>query len=574
MLEPAACVPEAGAPGVPSARAARAAAFLPSLTDVAFIVPILALFIALSGAQVLLGDGDTGWHLLTGKWILANGRVPDQDLFSYTKAGQPWIAWEWLWDAAFGWVYLHWGLAAVLVVNIVVLGTVSAWLFRLARRSADNSLLAILFTILAMSTTSIHWLARPHLMSWLLILAFYSLLERAQAGRPRGLLWLPLLTVLWTNLHGGFIIGLIVVGAYALGELIRFAVEPEGGPRRAALGQARRYLVVLAACAVATLLNPYGYKLHVHIFGYLSEPYHFGNITEYLSLSFHHPIGKFLTLMILLGAVAAAWDVWHRRFVYPLLLVVWAYAALLSARNIPVFVILAAPRVAACAADLLARLERADVAGWLRRGVAGFNRFGRDIGVVDRLTRIPVLSLAAVLMLALLFRAEVSAKFRAEYDPQRYPARAVEFLREQGLLERVYTDDEWGDYLIFRLYPQLKVFIDGRSDFYGGEFERAYVQVLRARWNWEKPLNAYGVQTVLLPVDSPLAPTLKECSRWRTVYDDRVALVFRRAVSPRREGAGAEGVQASAVSDGGVVAVAGLPNLTPVIHGSQSYARR
>lgn len=549
-------------------------AFLPSLTDVAFIVPILALFLALSGAQFLLGDGDTGWHLVTGKWILANGRVPDQDLFSFTKAGQPWIAWEWLWDVAFGWLYLHWGLAAVVLVNIVVLGTVSAWLFRLARRSADSPLLAIVFTVIAVVCTSMHWLARPHLMSWVLLLAFYSLLERARAGRPRGLLWLPLLTVLWTNLHGGFIIGLIVVGAYAAGELIRFAVEPEGGPRRAALGQARRYLVVLAACAAATLLNPYGYKLHVHIFGYLSEPFHFENISEYVSLNFRHPMGKFLTLMILLGAVAAAWDLWRRRFVYPLLLVAWAYAALLSARNIPIFAILAAPRVAACAADLLARLERADVAGWLRRGVAGFNRFGRDIGVVERLTRIPAVSVAAVLVLALLFRAEASVEFQARFDPQRYPARAVEFLRQQGLLERVYAHDQWGDYLIFRLYPHVKVFVDGRSDFYGAEFERASVEVLRARWNWEKPLNAHGVQTVLLPVDSPLAPTLKECSRWRTVYDDRVALVFRRAVSPRREGAGAEGVQASAVSDGGSVAVARPPTSTHVIRGSQSYARR
>jgi hypothetical protein len=537
-------------------------------------VPILALFLALSGAQVLLGDGDTGWHIITGKWILANGRVPDQDLFSYTRAGQPWVAWEWLWDVAFGWVYLHWGLAAVVAVNIVVLGTVSAWLFRLARRSSGSSLLAIVFTIVAMTCTSIHWLARPHLMSWILLLAFYSLLERAREGRPGGLLWLPLLTVLWTNLHGGFIIGLIVVGTYAAGELIRFAVEPQAGPRRAALGQARRYLFVLAGCAAATLLNPYGYKLHVHIFGYLTEPFHFQNVSEYLSPDFRHPIGKFLTVMILSGVVAAAWDLWHRRFVYPLLLVGWTYAALLSIRNVPVFAILAAPRVAACAADLLARLERADVAGWLRRGVAGFNRFGRDIGMVDRLTRIPAVSVAVVLVLALLFRAEASAKFRAEYDPQRYPARAVEFLRDQGLLERVYTDDEWGDYLIYRLYPQLKVFVDGRTDFYGAAFERSFSAALWARWNWEKPLNAYGVQTVLLPVDSPLSPTLKESSRWRTVYDDRVALVFRRVASPRHEGAGAEGVQASAVSDGGLVAVARPPTSTHVIRGSQSYARR
>ena len=89
--------------------------FLPSLTDVAFIVPLIFQFNQLGGASSLLADGDTGWHLRTGEWILANGRVPQQDMFSYTHAGQPWYAWEWLWDVCFGFLNTHFGLQAVIV---------------------------------------------------------------------------------------------------------------------------------------------------------------------------------------------------------------------------------------------------------------------------------------------------------------------------------------------------------------------------------------------------------------------------------------------------------------------------
>src|SRR5689334_3098388 len=102
---------------------------MPSLTDVAFLMPILFLFARMDGTRALLGDGDTGWHIRTGEWILANGRVPHLDLFSYTRSGQPWFAWEWLWDVCFGWLHQTWGMQAVLAVSILVLCTTFALLF-------------------------------------------------------------------------------------------------------------------------------------------------------------------------------------------------------------------------------------------------------------------------------------------------------------------------------------------------------------------------------------------------------------------------------------------------------------
>src|ERR1700733_1977579 len=137
--------------------------FLPSLTDVAFIVPLIFQFNQLGGAPSLLADGDTGWHLRTGEWIMAHGQVPQQDLFSYTQSGKAWYAWEWLWDVCFGFLNQHFGLAAVVTLSMLLICCTSAMLYRLVLRKCSNPIIAIAVTFLAAAGASIHWLARPHL---------------------------------------------------------------------------------------------------------------------------------------------------------------------------------------------------------------------------------------------------------------------------------------------------------------------------------------------------------------------------------------------------------------------------
>src|ERR1700674_2051509 len=119
---------------------------LPSLTDVAFLLPLILLFAGLEGVRTMLGDGDTGWHVRIGEWTLAPGQVPHQDIFSFTKPGEPFIAWEWLWDVSFAWVHMHWGLGGVVLVSLMVICTASALLYRLVYRRCGNPLVALALT--------------------------------------------------------------------------------------------------------------------------------------------------------------------------------------------------------------------------------------------------------------------------------------------------------------------------------------------------------------------------------------------------------------------------------------------
>jgi hypothetical protein len=501
---------------------------LPSLTDLAFLMPILFLFVRMAGTKTMLGDGDTGWHIRTGEWILANGRVPDKDIFSFTKAGDQWYAWEWLWDVCFAWLYHHGGLATVVVVSIIMISLTFALLFRLVQRHCDNPFIAMAVTFLACAASAIHWLARPHLVTMLFVVILLFVLERVREGRTRLLFLLPLMFILWTNLHGGFFVGLIILGGYAAGEVACALFSPDSDERRGALQLAKRYTLAALACALATIVNPYTYHLHQHIYQFFSEPYHVQNIAEYQSVSFHEIPALYLELLLLLGAFTAAWFAVKRRDFVPLVLLVgWGHLALFAARNIPLFAIVAAPLVAQAVNEMLQSLEQARTAAWLHRFISGFRNTAIEFASTDKLWRLHLSSAAAAVVLALLISSPAATgKLKPEYDPERYPAKALSVLRaEPGT--RIFTDDEWGDYLLYNLYPGHKVFVDGRDDFYGQDFEQKYLDVMTVKYDWEKFLAQYKVDTIVLSTRSALASALKESCHWRPIYDDTIAIVFK-----------------------------------------------
>jgi hypothetical protein len=156
-------------------------------------------------------------------------------MFSFTKAGEPWYAWEWLWDVVFGWLHQQWGMAAVVLGSLLILCVCARMLYGMVRERCGDSLIAIAVTFVALAASSIHWLARPHLFTLLFVLVFYRILERVAAGRTQLIWWLPPLTIIWTNLHGGFFVGIVLIGTYAAGELAAWLFHAGRADRRTSL---------------------------------------------------------------------------------------------------------------------------------------------------------------------------------------------------------------------------------------------------------------------------------------------------------------------------------------------------
>jgi len=219
--------------------------------------------------------------------------------------------------------------------------------------------------------------------------------------------------------------------------------------------------------------------------------------------------------------------------------------------------------------EALEKLEQAHVAAWLRSATASLRAFSAEVGSLDRAARAPWLGAAALAGVgALVFSPQPGEKFRPEYDAQRYPAKAIASVGRQALAGTIFADDEWGDYLIYRLYPDTRVFIDGRSDFYGAHLGKEMTALLHGRYDWRQKLESYAPQAAVLRADAPLASLLKECRRWRLVYDDGIAIVFRRAGEEARH------VQVSAGRPGEADVIARSRGETQGVHGSGAVAHR
>jgi hypothetical protein len=501
---------------------------LPSLKDFAFLMPIVFLFGRMDGVKTLLSDCDTGWHIRTGEWIIQHGWVPMKDVFSFSKAGQPWFAWEWLSEVLFARIVHFGGLQLLVLFSILMLSASFTALFLLVQRKS-NPVIAVAVTMLAAAASSIHWLARPHLFTLLFLVLFYAGLEQVREGRTHFagmpiLAAFPVITILWTNLHGGFFVGTLMIGAYGAAELIQTLCAHENIERRPGLMKSRAYFLSAGACLAASLINPYTWHLHAHMASYLRDPWNSQHIMEFLSPSFHHPTAIFFEAMLALAVATAVWRVKQGQLTEPILMLVWAHGALLAARNIPIFMIAAAPPVAAAIQQLLLNAPSLNVAGWVRGAAERFNRVAEETRQTDLIARWHLVSALGVAMVAaILYAPHPPKKFRSEFDPKFYPQAALAKLKSDPGA-RVFTNDEWGDYLI---YSGRKVFVDGRSDFYGDEFENKYIDVLNVKYGWEKTLGKFGVDTILMPPNAPLTGALKESSRWRVVYDDGIAVVFR-----------------------------------------------
>ena len=501
----------------------------PSLTDVAFLLPIFLLILRSEKLTRTL-EGDTGWHIRTGEWIIANGQVPQKDLFSFSMPDGPWFAWEWLWDVIFAWLHQHGGMEAVIGVSVLILCFTSAALYRLALRKCGNALVAAGLMMIAVVGTSLHWLARPHLVTMLFTIVFLTIIDRKQDGSRNWLWLLPVLTLVWTNLHGGFFVGLILLGAYAAGEILTVVTSTDSGERAKAIRRGAEYAITAFACALVSLINPYFYKLHIHILKYLSNPESpfFRFVGEWQSISFHASQARFFEVMIVLSLGAAAWHLYQRRFAYPILLTGWLHLALGMARNIPLFLIIATPFVAQAIVEIAFQVREAKLAGWLRSAINGFTEIASEATGFDLIRRVHLVSaVTSCAFLVLIYLPSPEDKLRAIYDPKSYPVEALQKLPAESLSGRVFTSDEWGDYLIYRLYPSTKSFIDGRFDYYGEKFTEIYLDLMNAKHNWQTTLDQHRIDTVLLPVDAAVVSALKESKRWRVVYDDGVAIAFR-----------------------------------------------
>jgi hypothetical protein len=477
------------------------------------VVSAVALAWALFGIHLFHIDGDVGRHIRVGRHILSTGEIPRSDIFSHTMLGEPFVPFEWLSEVCFAAADRIAGLTGVAVLSALLFAATSLVVYSLVRRLGVGPLLASMAAALSMVLQAVHLLPRPHLFTTLFAAVFLMLLETYRIRRSvvaLGVL-IPIMA-LWTNLHGGFLVGFVLLAVYSLDAW---------RPGSAVAANRIPLVLTAAACLIASFLNPAGFGVWTHSLSYFGMDFLVDQTNEYQSPDFHQLHGKVFLVSILIGLSLLGSGISRAGFRDLTLFLGWLAAGLMSARNIPLFGVLAVPWFAPWVKSVLA-LSRD---GPLGPAATRIEEFDSRMEKVE--AQISGFIPTVVLALILIVFAARSGGDRYAFEPESFPVRAVAALDELSLSGNVFNEMPWGGYLLYTR-PDIPVFIDGQTDFYGEDLSRDYLRIRHLSPGGLDLLDDYEVDWILTPPTVPLSQGLSLDSRWRLEYEDAVAQVYAR----------------------------------------------
>jgi hypothetical protein len=481
----------------------------PNLVIAAVLLGMLPLIVR------RVGDPDYWWHIRTAQWIVDNHALPSHDLYTYTVMDHVWTDHEYLSQLLLYALQSVGGRAAVSIGFGAIIWA-GFWLIlrRISLRPVPFIVTAAALALGALAGEGI-WLPRPQAITFTLVCLELYWIETFLAGRSRALYFLPPLIVLWANLHGGFVIALVLLFAAFLVEGGRwlFARDPATGDRVRALA------LIGVASGIAGLINPHFVSLYVYTWQTETSGVQQSFIREWHSPDFHSLDTRGLEAMIvlLLIGVAArrlrAWDI--------AISIVGLVLALQSLRHIAIFVAAATPVLAWAWGPIVRDAIDHNLPASLRTFRL---RKGDDI-IAARLLVVGALLVGAGATGVALSNQNASTN-------ANYPVAAANWLAANPQTgTRMFSDYGWGGYMAYRFYPDpnRRVFVFGEADLMGDTIMTQYADVVTLNGDWRSILDSYRVDYVVFEPDTPLTSALATLPNWHLAYSDDVADIYVRS---------------------------------------------
>jgi hypothetical protein len=486
----------------------------PSAADLLFLVavPITAIR---GSVKLTQSDGDLAAHIRMGETILATGHIPAHSLSSYTAPADYLVAHGWLSEILFATLFRIGGLPLLAVITAILVGLTHGAIAIFLRRRGVDPRWAFLAALLSLALGSTHWLTRPHMFS--IVGAALTLFLLESKSSRRALFFIPLFAI-WTNLHGGWLYGLAMIGLYALGDIVEAWLSPEN--REGWLTDAKTNLTSFVLAALSTLANPYGLTLHREVFSAITSSSLAKNIAEFLPPNFQDS-GQWPFLVAIVATVAL-FGLGTRRISLPRLAVIMVslFFGLRSFRNIALFGVTAWPLIALHASE-----------SWPapKRPFPLFTEFAR----LDPGSRIGTLAVPlAVLMLAIGLNRGSIWGFQVipdRFSPKAFPTEAVARVRSARLEGRVFDAWAWGGYIMYA-WPEARLHVDPLK--FNNVTLKSYTLIEELSPGWQKEMERWGIRTVIINTDSRMARGLALEPKWKVWYKDSTAVVFRPAADP------------------------------------------
>jgi hypothetical protein len=460
-------------------------------------------------------DSDLWWHLAAGEQTLQRGGPQLVDTFSFTRAGSPWINHSWLGEVGLALAYRAAGWAGLSVLVALVAAASMTLVYR--QMSGPPLWRAFLIVPAALVAAPV-WSARPQLFSLLLLALINELVLNYEQGGKDRLFLLPLLFALWSNLHGGYPLGLILLGCVIAGALFDRILGREEAlkPR-----QILRLAFWSAVCIPAVLLNPNGINMWRIPFQTVGVGVLQQAIPEWASPDFHDLTQ--MPFLLLLGGVLAAFGLAGKpvRGSQLLQVIVFGGMSLVARRNFGPFAITASPVLAAAGWQVIERL----------RTSPGLLSHLRGVGVASKPLRNGVQRVLNGMIVALLAIACVAKVGMATRPPfvgaevsKQFPVGAAAWLKQNAPPGRLFNEYAWGGYLIWAV-PEYPVYVDGRTDLYGDEVIGEWLRVMTAEPGWQELLERDQVRLALIAPGQTLGHEMQRTG-WRVLYQDSTAVLF------------------------------------------------
>ena len=473
-------------------------------------------------------DSDMWWHLRAGEESVRQGRPLTVDVFSSTRYGERWINHSWLSEMGMYGLF-HSGGYFALGFAVATIATLSMAFVYL--QMEGHVLLKAFILVFASIVASLVWSPRPQLIS-LLFFGMLGYLLYLFKWKKRDYLWsLPVIFLFWSNLHGGYVLGLLLIGALIAGEIFD-RIQGKLGPEAISLRDILRIGLWAGASILVVVINPNGLAMWGIPFrtvgvGVLRE-----FISEWASPDFHEITQQPMLWLLMLTIITLALSKLPVNGYELFSFCGFAYLAFVARRNYGPFAMVTAP--------ILARhLNRVLTDWWVNAKPAispyftgklfeKLNAGGRSEPplhwrVLINSAVLLLFSSAAIAKLAIV----TSPNLVSTYAKTFYPAEAVEWIERNRPPREIFNEYNWGGYLIWNL-RQYPVFVDGRTDLYHDTFLRSYLEVMSGDGEWESILQDYSINLILLGNKSQLGQELLEHPGWTRVYHDSFADVFER----------------------------------------------
>lgn len=489
------------------------------------VLAVLAFLLVLVAFQLQHRDADIFWALKSGEWIVENLKVPSTDPFSFTFEGSEWVDFTWGFQVVAHLFYSRLGgWTGLFILQVLATGATFLFLYlNLKTVGGKRAWLVSTLLFLVFASSYSRLFIRPHLFAFLFISLYLLLLNLYdRKGNARYIFALVPLHVLWINMHSSAVLGVFLVGAWALGAVIDgfrergFAFIKSPGP------EAAKLVIISLAVPLASVINPYGLKLalfpFIHQGGENADALrHIGEWTripasELLFYFYPKPFNFFAFRLLVVGAVAAL--VMNFRGLKTRDVVIMAgalYMALSHVRWVGQFAYFAAPVIAANAASYLESRKKDPLwFSWASLGLAFF---------------------VAVLMVSSLLGPSYRDKFGLGIKKGAFPEGTVSFMRSEGIRGRLFNDYIFGGYLIFA-YPETKVFIDGRTPTVYSPYFFWTSRLVSDEEGWKRLSDEHGITAALVKIETPLCSKLFENPGWRAVVFDDVSVLYLRDPGP------------------------------------------